>query len=309
MLIAAFGGGILGANVSGVAAFVIVGFIALASGMVGLVSGSLSLSGAAEYYPYLTNGADFMMGNMAFGSYIGPHVAFAGAVAAAAYAANKSKTLDSGMSITTPIFSLNDPIAMLVGGVFGVLGFLILHLYANVLAIPTDNVALTVATSCIISRFVFGKSGLFGKYTPPAGNPNAPRQWIPSGNALANILILGFGVGLMVSAVGIHLMESGVVAVPYVQAFYPPLIFGLAAISLVFAVMGKGVAATHHIALPAALAAVLSGNLVVGVVVGTVNSLLNEIVGKALNEHSDTFIDPPAVVIFSSTFVILAMWG
>jgi hypothetical protein len=73
--------------------------------------------------------------------------------------------------------------------------------------------------------------------------------------------------------------------------------------------MGHGIPVTHHIALPAALAAVLSGNLVMGAVVGIVCSWFGDVVAKAWNSHSNTIIDHPATVICTMTFIILALWG
>lgn len=284
MLIAAFGGGIMGAAMGAVGSFVVVGALAI-------IGGSIGLAGAPEA----------IVGNLAFGSYIGPHVAFAGGVAAAAFAGKKK--LNSGTDVGKPLHSLNDPSVLIMGGVFGIIGFLLLHLYDVILGIPTDNVALVVFTSAIIARFAFGTGGLFGKV--PAGEK---KQWFPEGSALMNCIALGLGVGLMVSGVGLHLIEIGV-PIHLVQGFYPAITFGIAALTLVFALMGHGIPATHHIALPAALAAVLSGNLIVGAVVGVICSVFGDIAGKAWNSHSNTFIDPPATVIFTTTFVILAIWG
>jgi len=291
MLIAAFGGGVMGAAMGAVGSFVVVGALAVIGGSIGLAGG-----------------ADAIVGNLAFGSYIGPHVAFAGGVAAAAFGANKKKSHASGMDIGKPLHSVNDPSVLIAGGCFGIIGFLLLHIYANVLAIPTDNVALTVFTSAVIARFAFGTGGLFGSYTPPKGKPSAPRQWFPEGNALMNCIVLGLGVGIMVSGVGLHLIQIGV-PLDLVQGFFPPITFGIAALTLVFALMGHGIPATHHIALPAALAAVLSQNLIVGIVFGIICSVFGDVAGKAWNSHSNTFIDPPATVIFTTTFIILAIWG
>jgi len=291
LLIAAFGGGVLGAAIGAVGIFAILGIVVVAGGAVGLAGGP-----------------DLFIGHLAFSAYLGPHVAFAGGVAAAAFAGNKRKTMANGADVATPVFSANDPAALAVGGVFGVIGFLLVHLFDVVIGIPTDNVALAVFTSAMVVRLVFGSGGPFGKYTPPADNPNAKREWFPKGGALGNCIVLGLGLGIVVSGIGLGLIEAGV-PVALVQEFFPVTVFGVAAFSLFLALMGHGIPATHHIVLPAALAAVLSGNMIVGAVVGVVCSLIGDIAGRAWNAHGNTFIDPPATTIFSTTFVILAIWG
>ena len=80
-LVASFGGGIIGAYMGALPAFILTGVIAIA-GAVAAMAG----------------GADMTVGFIAFGSYLGPHIAFAGGVAASAYA-GKTKKLGSGTDI------------------------------------------------------------------------------------------------------------------------------------------------------------------------------------------------------------------
>ena len=63
-LVASFGGGIIGAYMGALPAFILTGVIAIA-GSVAAMAG----------------GADMTVGFIAFGSYLGPHIAFAGGVA------------------------------------------------------------------------------------------------------------------------------------------------------------------------------------------------------------------------------------
>ena len=82
-LIAAFGGGTFGAALGALPAFIMTGFVALAG------------AGIA-----LAGGPDALVGNLAFGSFFGPHIAFAGGVAAAAYAGRKSVTSKTGQLVS-----------------------------------------------------------------------------------------------------------------------------------------------------------------------------------------------------------------
>lgn len=109
-LIAAFGGGTFAAAIGGLPAFIMTGVFAV----VGAVAG---MCGAADASNILVN-------YMAFGSFFGPHIAFAGGVAASAYAHKKGLT-ENGADIATALCGLNDPSVLLVGGIFGVIGFLL----------------------------------------------------------------------------------------------------------------------------------------------------------------------------------------
>ena len=106
-LIAAFGGGIIGAYMGALPAFIMTGIYAL-------VGGVLTAAGV---------GGDVAVNYLAFGSFVGPHIAFAGGVAAAGYAGRKGK-LASGTDILSSLNGLGEPDVLLVGGIFGVLGFL-----------------------------------------------------------------------------------------------------------------------------------------------------------------------------------------
>ncbi|MCV5935016.1 propanediol utilization system permease GrpO, partial [Escherichia coli] len=75
---------------------------------------------------------------------------------------------------------------LLVGGVFGAVGYIIAWGLNQIPAFPsgnawTDTVALTVVISGVVSRLVFGKTGLFGK--PEQGirhcYPPQDKCWIP----------------------------------------------------------------------------------------------------------------------------------
>ena len=108
------------------------------------------------------NASASFIGYVAFGPVFGPHVAFAGGVAAVAYASRRGYA--NGKDIVTPLITLGKTDVLLAGAGFGVLGYL---LHAGISAIPwfgghTDAVAVTVIVSGLIARFAFGQSGLTG---------------------------------------------------------------------------------------------------------------------------------------------------
>ncbi len=73
---------------------------------------------------------------------------------------------------------------LLVGGIFGVLGFLI-HYCIGLLPVigsagpaTTDLPGITVFILAVVTRLAFGKTGLTGKYTG-----SGKREWFATGRA------------------------------------------------------------------------------------------------------------------------------
>ena len=293
-LIAAFGGGIIGAYMGALPAFIMTGIYAL-------VGGVLTAAGV---------GGDVAVNYLAFGSFVGPHIAFAGGVAAAGYAGRKGK-LASGTDILSSLNGLGEPDVLLVGGIFGVLGFLI-HYCIGLLPVigsagpaTTDLPGLTVFILAVVTRLAFGKTGLTGKYTG-----SGKREWFATGKGFVYNVVLGGGIGIVVSFIAAFLYENEFTAA---FSIFPIVCFGFAAITLIFTQTGFATPATHHIFLPSGLAAVAGitawgpAGALLGVLFGILGSLLGDLVGKSLNSHCDTHIDPPATTIFILTIVINAV--
>lgn len=263
-----------------------------------ILTGIIAIVGAAVA---MGGGADMTVGFVAFGSFLGPHIAFAGGVAASAYA-GRTKKLGSGTDILSCLNGLADPATLIVGGVFGVIGFLIHYVIGSVLYLNTDFPAFTVIISAILARFIFGSGGLIGK--APAGEK---REYFTGGKGMVCNILLGLGIGTATGFVYQALVDAGASAV--VIGSYPVLCFGIAAASLVFAQTGFAMPGTHHIALISALAAVSSVNPIMGPVFGILTSLFGDFAGKTFNTHCDTHIDPPALTIFIFTFIVNMIFG
>lgn len=288
-LLIAFGGGILGAAIGALAAFEFVGLLVIAMTVAQIVSG---------------NASDFI--NFPFGLF-GPHTGgFAAGVAATAWAAKKGK-LASGRDITAGLSGLGAYDVLLVGGIFGALGYAIAWVLNQVPALPsggawTDTVALTVVISGVITRLAFGKTGLFGK--PEAGirhcYPPQDKCWMPYHSRIPQLTVLGLGIGLVAGYLGITFGGNGAL-----------LAFGISAFSLIFLHFNTQVPVSHHIALPAALVAIASHSLIWAALVGVICAWIGELVSRLFLIHADTHIDPPALTIALMTSVInvLAMVG
>ena len=291
-LIAAFGGGLVGAYMGALPAFIMTGVYAI-------IGGIITATGTT---------GDIAVGILAFGPFVGPHVAFAGGVAAAAYAASKGK-LANGQDICSPLYGINSPDALIVGGIFGVLGFAIATFIGTLPVIGAGQVAatdlpgITVIISGIISRLVFGKTGLTGKYTG-----TEPRAYISSGAAFMNNVVLGLGIGILVSGITVSIKDNAAAL-----GIFPIICFGFAAITLIFSQCGFAMPATHCIILPGALAAGVGlklgvgGVFALGIIFAILGSVIADFMGKTFNSYADSHIDPPAATIFILTSVISAI--
>lgn len=279
-LVVAMAAGVFGVAIGALPAFIFVGLLIF-----------LGLGIGGDGFPFL--------GAVAFGAF-GPHVGgFASGVAAAAWAGSRGK-LASGRDIVTAGCGLNEPMALVIGVVFGAIGYLINWLFNLVGFAWTDTIALTVVTSAIIARLAFGKSGVFGK--APQGKsrlarPAAGSEWLPWQCDTPQLIIIGLGAGLF-SAYIANLVDGGVF-----------IGFAISAISLVFLQTGFKVPVTHHITLTAAVAAAASGSLIWGALFGLIAAFLGEFFSRLFLVYGDTHIDPPACAIATLTSLSLALSG
>ncbi len=282
-LLAAFGAGIFGAAIGALPAFAFVGL--------------LTLFGAAIQLAILPEATDFFT-NIPFGVF-GPHVGgFAAGVAAAAYAAKKGK-LDSGRNIVTAGMGLNSPDVLVVGGLFGIVGYVIMW---GLTFVPnfspelawTDLPGLTVVISGIIARFIWGSCGLCGKAEPGRGffQPTDATKWLVFQSDTRQLLVIGLGGGLFAGWLGLTYGGTGVM-----------LAFGLAAASLMFLTVGVLTPVTHHIMLPAAIVGAASGSLIWAGLAGLLCAFLGEFFARVFLDHGDTHIDPPACTIAATTLL------
>ena len=293
-LIAAFGGGAFAAAIGGVPAFIFTGFLSI----IGAIA---AMCGAGDASAVLIN-------YMAFGSFFGPHISFAGAVAGAAYAKKKG-VLENGADIVTPLVGLNEPDTLLVGGVFGVIGFLfktlvVDNIFAGTISprLVTDGPGFTVFFSAVLVRLVFG------------GKLKTSDRIISEGKVFTNTVVMSICYSLVVAGVYAWAAQTGLN-----EAFagmYHVLIFGLAAIGLLFACMGHAYAGHHHVWIIAAEAAVQSYAhtqnafvcLICGIICGTLAGILGDVDGNVFNCGTDSHIDNPAFAIWIMTFVVNAIW-
>lgn len=344
LLVLAFAGGAFGAAVGALPSFVLAGLMVVAGELLSILA-----RGTGASVPDLTGG-------IAFGVVLGPHVAFGGGAAALAYAATRGYlNADSDFEyapakeVTRGLGTRPD--VLVVGGVFGVVGFAVAALSAA-LALPTDSVALGVVGSALVHRVVFGYSligapvgrlfdmtpferarmdsvggdevfaedgGVSTETTPrdatEAGPDVAPggglpvEPWLPYQYRWGGVCLLGLVVGVLGAYVA-YLTGSAFLA------------FGISVISLVFLNAGvEGIPVTHHMSLPASTAVIaavggagtpdaiaaalpLSEAILLGAGFGLLGAFLGEVAQRVLYAHADTHLDPPAVSIVLTSFVV-----
>ncbi|MDR9411619.1 MAG: hypothetical protein RI531_03170 [Haloferacaceae archaeon] len=335
LIIAAFAGGAFGAAIGALPAFCFTGFMVIAGEAANTVGIDAGASGAALLGSPVT-------GQIGFGAVFGPHIAFAGGAAAAAYAAKTEGAMyepgDGDYHTAKDIaYALGTrPDVLVVGGLFGIIGAIGTTISAG-LTLPWDDIAIMVVVSAALHRVAFGYpligkpggDGLLdmspfergemrgaatdGGTVMTDGGYGAERlsvePWLPHQYTWGNVAMIGLVAGLL----------GGFTALATGSAF---LAFGISAASLTFLNLGvEKIPVTHHMTLPASTAALAvfadpSGMsqviaLLVGGVFGIYGALIGEVVQRIFYAHSDTHFDPPAaaIVVATLTIAILAIVG
>lgn len=317
-LLAGVAGGVLGAAIGGLPALSLAGLLVVVGEAADALLRAVGSQTMADPTALAGVGLTETVG---LGPALGPHVAFAGGVAAAAYAGRSGGVGDDhryhpAKDVTTPLGSAPD--VLVAGGVFGLIGVLLARLAASA-AIPVDPVAFAVVVSAFGHRIAFGypllgrvRSGLLdvspyergerrhGGDGGPGQGRLAVEPWQPDHYAWENVVVLGAAVGLL----------SGYLGLATGSAF---LAFGVAAASLLFLAAGLArVPVTHHMALPASIAALaLPGvdpwiAVLVGGVFGVLGGLAGELSQRVLYARADTHLDPSfASILLTSLLVAL----
>jgi len=300
----AFAGGVAGAAYGALPMFCLCGLSAIIGAVITLVTGDTTFTSWVTWGPIL-----------------GPQVSFAGGAAAAAYAARMGK-LDSGRNIGAALMGLNAPDVLLVGGLFGMLGALINWLLWSIPFIGerpwTNTIALTVVVVAVISRILFGRTGVFGN-VPRGASRWAPAEgsgWLPWQSKPAQLVLIGVGVGLPAAHLTKLLSETlsettffqkTILSMPNPAggSLADPtfLLFGFTVIALTFLLFNTKIPVTHHIALSAEFVTVATGDVGWGLAFGVLAAFLGELYAVLFISYGDTHIDPPSAAL-ATTFTI-----
>ena len=279
-ILAAFGAGALAASIGAVNAFIMTGILAIVAGVGTCLGVDTGFTAA-----------------IAFGTVLGPHMSFAAGAAATAFAKKKGY-IDNGCALGQGLAFLNKADVLVVGGVFGIIAYLVADfvvakIFGGLIPFGTDNPGMTVVISGIIARLAFTDNGIKSK------NPTV----LAKGEALTALLVRATALSLMAGGTGVALDAAG-----YSLGGYNLIVFGLAAVSLLFPGMGSW----HHIGIISAYATMIGvgaglagfGVVILAVVAGVAAALLCNMENCLINTEVDSHIDGEGFSICLMTIVL-----
>ena len=321
LAIAALAGGAFGAALGALPAFIFTGFAVFLGEGLNVLQGAITSNVGALDAGSL--GVD-LTGTIGFGMVFGPHIAFAGGVAASAYAGKKYPEMSPagwdfhfGKNILYAFGTKPDILA--VGAVFGLVG-MVLNQIASGIGFPTDGIALSVFLTAMLARVVFdypligspAGSSLFdmspfereeARAVADGGTGDmrlATEPWLGHQYKWSGVAVIGVVGGALGGYIWI---ETGSIFLGY----------AFSAMSLLFLNLGvEKIPVTHHMTLLGAVGAVVATEMVGGPVVailgaalfGGLTGLLGEATQRVFYSHSGTHVDPPAMAIAAAMFVV-----
>lgn len=341
--LAALAGGAFGAYIGALPAFVFTGFLVFVGEALAYLQSSVNSVLQTVDPGVISVG---VTGTLGFGAVFGPHVSFAGGVAASAYMGKKYPELEPGGwdyhpgKVLTEAYGTNKTDIIAVGALFGFIGWLIVAVLAG-LGVPADNVAISVFLSAFIARVAFGY--------PLIGSPAGDSYFDVSPFERGDESPVEDGEGKPVADGGVMRMDTevwlghqykwgpvtllgvfGGAIGAYLWIFTGTFFLGYAisALSLLFLNLGVAkVPVTHHITLLGSVggavgAEIASGQiaatagtevaiaaLIGGAVLGLISALLGEVSERLFYAHSGTHVDPPAVAIFATMVIVYVLWA
>ena len=181
----------------------------------------------------------------------------------------------------------------------------------------TDTVALTVFISGLVARVMFGRTGIFGSLDDAARErgrfvPDGEAVWLDYQQGFLQSVVLGLGTGLLSAYIVVAFSNAGSGAI----AAAAVLGWGISAASLILLQIGFSCPVTHHMTLPAGVAATavllaFGGSpgvaMIAGAVAGIGGSLLGELFSRLFLIHGDTHVDPPAAAIAAMGTIIIVV--
>lgn len=283
-VLAAFGGGVIGAVFGALPMFIMAGFI-------GFIGVAMQLSGASDVL------LNTFVGNVIFGPLTGPHIAFAGGAAAAAFAAHRVGSIDVGSDILTPLFITKNASVMMIGGCFGIIGYFA-HYGLVEAGYPANPIATSVIISGIIARALFGHKGLA---TRKSIKEKEAAQLREAAEVKISFLDMETSAMNFVIVIGLGALFSYLV----LKTGVTELGFYFSAASLILIQFGYSIPLTHHITLTCSLAAFKSGSMLVGITFAIISWIIAELWENFVNSKDDTWLDTPSASISICSFGFL----
>jgi hypothetical protein len=334
LMITALAGGAFGAAIGALPAFIFTGFVVFLGEGLAILQREVGAAAGSVNPGELATGVTGVIG---FGAITGPHIAFAGGVAASAYAGKKYPEMEPdgwdyhfGKNILYAFGTKPDILA--VGAIFGLLGSLINQVGAAVLVVGgtglVDTIALSVVLTAVIARVAFGYPLIgrsagesiidmspFEREEPRSDAATdggevpvehkgrlATEPWLPHQYKWSGVTAIGLVGGLL----------GGYI---YIQTGSIFLGYAISAISLLFLQLGvEKIPVTHHITLIGAVGAVVVlpvaspvVALIAAGVFGAISGLFGELTQRIMYAHSGTHVDPPAMAIALAMIIVAVL--
>lgn len=322
----AFCTGAVGASIGGIQAFVFTGFVGLAG--LGL----------------LATGVATVIGDIAFGFWFHPALAFFASVVACAYAKNRG-LIGSGKDIAVPLISTRRIDVILVGALAGLAGWATQGLLVSGqgLAIKADGGAITIFILSLITKLIFDKT-LVGKVPEDikakGGRFSTKHDncWHPVQRSMGMKFLMGLFWGAAGAFAAYMMIKAGaaIESAPLVtMGFF--ITFFISAVSLFFLIGGFNIPITHHITLPAGYAvynllvpqamladgtidfvklqgltdsALIPTDLLLwGIAIGVTGAILADFMSDIFHVYGDVHIDPPAMAICITSLFCMYVLG
>lgn len=265
----AFLAGVMGSVIGGNGAFMMTGFIGIMAAVMEKCGGDASVLNG----PIL--GILFM-----------PCVMFNGACASLAYSANVKHYLHNGQNLNRSMLFTQDPIVLLIGGTFGLLGYLVLTFLTNI-GFPADGGACTVFLLGALIRVLWGNKKYITKNI----------EWVSKEKGINEYIFQIIMAGVIAYVTAYFVQMSGIVS----------LGFSISAFSLVFMFLDPFFPATHHITMIAGYAIMQTGNFALVVLFAAISEVIFILANKALNYDLDTHLDAPAIAIMITSLLIFTL--
>jgi len=312
-LLICFGGGLLGASLGGLLAFVFCALIVLFGSV-------LVLSG----------GSDFLLLQVGIGPVFGPHAGgFASGVAAVTYAVAVKKNLAKPVlglgakDILSPLMDTSWDV-LLVGGITAMVGHGLLQILVKIPVINMfDDIAMSVVLTAFLARLFFFREAPWGRSESikECGYFGYKCQWIPWMNVPSRQVIFGLAVGLFSGALvycckGVLDPMAAAGKITAAGAFVVPLVmsWAIAGVSLIALELGtltidlqgeiQKVPVWHCQSILAALAYLYFGNILVAGIVGILATFLQDLMARMFWNHGSNHVDPPAAAIAVGTLIL-----
>lgn len=256
-----------------------------------------------------------IIGNICFGMFLGPQVAFGPALCAMNYAWKKGYITDS-KGIAFPLGALQKVDVIIFGGVMGIIGWYLNVALSTFLPGKIDSVAATIVILNIVTKMMFGDQGMIGKV--PEGDKRfgltSKNKWLPHMTYGHGRMFWLFGgaVGFIAAWLLYEMCQySELVANPMIAGISFVPVWAIGVVFLILMCTGLPCPVFHHMGLVGAYGAQMAYNagctessvLLWGFAFGVFAHYAGDLLADLFLVYGEGYVDPPSLsMLFCSVF-------